>query len=241
MTDTLYKRPFSKLALFASFALVAFLGACSEETPAVQDQPAASVEQQSETTSPAADPTQGDAPELAIGDMILGSADAPITVIEYASMTCSHCATFHENTYPRLKENYIDTGKIQFVFREFPLDAYALEASIMARCAGADRYFELVHEIFVRQEDWILARSPKSIRRSLQNIGEDMGVTEEMNDICQDNEALQKRIAAKAAEGRTRYEVSGTPALVINGKLFEGTPNYNNVARYLEEILAGDQ
>jgi protein-disulfide isomerase len=236
MTHTLYNRPSHTLTLFAGLTLFALLGACSDEPTAAPSTPAQAADQANPDATAA-----NSWPELAMGDMILGDATAPITVIEYASMTCSHCAGFHKGTFPRLKENFIDTGKIQFVFREFPLDVYALEASIMARCAGADRYFEVVHEIFARQEEWILSRSPRTIRRNLQNIGEDMGVTEEMNATCQENEALQKRIAAKAAEGRTRYEVAGTPAVVINGKLFVGAPNYNNLARHIEDILAGDQ
>jgi len=234
MTHTLYNRPIRRLALWAGLSAIALLTACSDDANTQQ------VESEINDVT-VVEIASIDAPELAMGDMMLGDPAAPITLIEYASMTCSHCAGFHKGTFPRLKENFIDTGKIQFVFREFPLDVYALEASIMARCAGADRYFDVVHEIFVRQEEWILSRSPSAIRRNLQNIGEDMGITEEMNETCQENEALQKRIAAKAAEGRTRYEVAGTPAVVINGKLFEGAPNYNNLARYLEDILAGDQ
>jgi protein-disulfide isomerase len=214
--------------------MLAVLTGCSDASTSASDP---GTDLQTDATVEAAGPV----PELAMGDMMQGNPEALVTVIEYASMTCSHCAGFHEFAYPRLKEEYIDTGKIHFVFREFPLDAYALEASIMARCAGEDRYFEVVHEVFVRQEEWILARGPSEIRSRLRSIGEDMGITEDMYQTCQENEALQKRIAAKAAEGRTRYEISGTPAIVVNGQLLEGGANYNNLARHIESILSGQQ
>jgi protein-disulfide isomerase len=230
MTDTLYKRSLSPLTAFAGLALLAVLAGCTDENASASD-----------TETRISTEAQGPAPEIAMGDMMQGNPNSPVTVIEYASMTCSHCAGFHKHTYPRLKENYIDTGKINFVFREFPLDAYALEASIMARCAGEDRYFEIVHEVFERQEEWILASSPSKIRNRLRGIGEDLGITESMYKTCQDDEALQKRIAAKAAEGRTRYDVNGTPAIVVNGQLVEGGANYNNLARHIEGLLESDQ
>ncbi len=234
MTDTLYKRPFSPLAAFAGLALLAVLAGCGNENATASD---SKIDVSVEAQGPASEI----APKIAMGDMMQGNPESPVTVIEFASMTCSHCAGFHKHVYPRLKENYIDTGKINFVFREFPLDAYALEASIMARCAGKDRYFEVVHEVFVRQEEWILASSPSKIRSRLRAIGEDLGITASMYETCQENEALQKRIAAKAAEGRTRYDVSGTPAIVVNGQLVEGGANYNTLAKHIEGLLSGDQ
>lgn len=241
MTHTIYSRTKTvtrkALKMGTLLAFAGFLSACGsgEDSTSSTSHSETGAAQASTTTAPV------DAPEIAMGDMILGNSESPVTVIEYASMTCSHCASFHKHTYPRLKENYIYTGKIQFVFREFPLDTYALEASIMARCAGEDRYFDLVSGLFERQEEWILPRTASKIRAAMRRVGADLGVTEEMNEICQDNEAVQKRIAAKRNEAVNRYKVTGTPALVINGKLFEQGVSYNNVARHIEELLAAGQ
>ena len=233
MSDTLYTRRFRFSALFGGLAALTLLASCSDGGSTAPEPADTGASTPTETV-----PVDVD---MVSGDIIQGNPESPVTVIEYASMTCSHCASFHKFTYPRLKENYIDTGKIQFVFREFPLDTYALEASLMARCGGKDRYFDIVHETFVRQEEWVLGRSPSTIRRKLMNIGADMGITEGMYETCQENEAIKKQIAAKAAQARTRYDVSGTPAIVINGKLFDQAPNYNNIARHIEDLLANNQ
>lgn len=238
MTHTIYSRTKTAtkkaLRMGTMLAFAGFLSACGSDKDATSGTSNSDI-----GAAQASAPV--DAPEIAMGDMILGNSEAAVTVIEYASMTCSHCASFHKHTFPRLKENYIDTGKIQFVFREFPLDTYALEASIMARCAGEDRYFEVMKGLFDRQQEWILPRTPSKIRAAMRGIGADLGVTREMNEACQDNEAVQKRIAAKRNEAVNRYKVTGTPALVINGKLYDGGVSYNNVARHIEELLAAGQ
>src|SRR5947199_3127821 len=90
-----------------------------------------------------------------LGDEIQGQADAPVTIVEYASMTCPHCSHFHETTYPELKKKYIDTGKVRFIFREFPLDPLAAAGSMLARCAGGDKYFPMIESLFAQQRDWV--------------------------------------------------------------------------------------
>src|SRR5437762_12817844 len=91
-----------------------------------------------------------------LGDRALGKDDAPATIVEYASMTCPHCAHFHETTYPELKKRYIDTGKVRLIFREFPLDPLAAAASMLARCAGKDKFFPLIEAFFAQQKDWVV-------------------------------------------------------------------------------------
>src|SRR5262249_54545328 len=94
----------------------------------------------------------------ALGGQIQGQADASLTIVEYASMTCTHCSHFHETTYPELKKKYIDTGKVRFIFREFPLDALAAAAAMLARCAGNDKFFPLVEAFFAQQKDWVVQK-----------------------------------------------------------------------------------
>ena len=93
-----------------------------------------------------------------LGDEALGSATAPVTIVEYASMTCPHCAHFHETTFPELKKKYIDTGKVRFIFREFPLDALAAAGSMLARCAGKDKYFPMIETLFSQQKEWVVQK-----------------------------------------------------------------------------------
>jgi protein-disulfide isomerase len=169
-----------------------------------------------------------------MGDMTLGNPDAPVTLIEYASMTCSHCANFNEFTFQKLKENYIDTGKIFYVFREFPLDRYALEASLMARCAGEDKYFEIVDRLFREQRTWI---TQQNISAAIRAIGRDYGVDSKKYDACQSDEKLLARIGAKVTEAQKRYGVRGTPAIIINGKLLEAGPSYPNVAAAIDDAM----
>lgn len=113
---------------------------------------------QAQTVDTAALLTPGSLP-----DKILGSADAPVTVVEYASMTCGHCANFHMNTYPHLKKEYIDTGKVRFIFREFPLDPVALAAFMLARCMPEDKYFDTVDTLFEKQRTWAFTNDPLSL------------------------------------------------------------------------------
>lgn len=211
------------------------VGGCSDASePATTNSANAAVEQ-------AADPVKR-IPEkplrmVPLGDMVLGSADAPVTVIEYASMTCSHCADFHRFAFKRLKENYVDTGKIRLVFREFPLDQYALEASVFARCAGDDRFFDVVDMLFEKQLEWVTASNIGGKLRSYA-LGEGLG--EDEYEACQENEVLLKRLAARRIEGRETYGVSATPSLVINGKLYEGSRRYAHLAAFIDDLLAGN-
>src|SRR5437773_12447140 len=110
-----------------------------------------------------------------LGDEIQGQADAPVTIVEYASMTCPHCSHFHETTYPELKKKYIDTGKVRFIFREFPLDQLAAGAAMLARFAGPDRYFPMIEVLFHQQRDWAVQRP----LAPLMAIGKQAGLSEQ--------------------------------------------------------------
>src|SRR5687768_5061793 len=112
--------------------------------------------------------------DWAKGDMALGKPDAPVTVIEYASMTCPHCAHFHAETLKAFKEKYVDTGKVRLIFREFPFDGLALRASMLARCAGAERYFPMLDVLFQQQNQWTRAKDPMA---ALAQIGRLAGVS----------------------------------------------------------------
>ena len=152
----------------------------------------------------------------AIGEMALGPADAKVTVIEYASASCPHCAAFYRDVFVTLKKDYIDTGKMRFVFREFPHNDAAMAAFMLARCAPKESYFPLVDIFFQTQDTWLAAP-----REGLLNIAKQAGFTEEKFDKCLKDEAVAKAImeVRSQAEG---FGVTGIPTFFINGELFDG-------------------
>ena len=156
----------------------------------------------------------------ALPDLSIGSANAPVTIVEYASMTCSHCANFHNTVLPKLKEKYIDTGKVRLVFREFPLDERAALASMMARCAGDDKTLPLISMLFSKQDEWATAKTdflPKIFK-----FGQQVGFTKQAFDRCRADEKLIKNIIAVRDRGNVSFGVNSTPTFFINGKKFEG-------------------
>ena len=153
-----------------------------------------------------------------LGDMILGSDSAPCTIIEYASMTCPHCAHFHETVYPDLKRKYIDTGKVRFIFREFPLDQLAAAASMLARCGGKERYFPLVETLFEKQRDWVVQRP----LAPLQAISKQAGISEQNFNECLKNQQVLDGIEEVRQRASKQFNVQSTPTFFINGKLFRG-------------------
>lgn len=156
-----------------------------------------------------------------IVDMTLGSADAPVTVIEYASYTCPHCARFHGGPYKKLKADYIDTGKINFVYREVYFDRYGLWASLIARCAGTpEAFFGLSDLIYERQSEWTSAGEPAAIVDELRKIGLLAGLDASTIETCLQDETKARTLVAWYQENATADGVDSTPSFVINGKKY---------------------
>jgi protein-disulfide isomerase len=153
-----------------------------------------------------------------LGEMAIGDANAPITVIEYASMTCPHCAHFSEATFPELKKRYIDTGKVRFLFREFPLDRLALAGFILARCAGPDKYFPLIETLFAQQRDWVVERP----LQPMYAIAKQAGVSQQAFEACLDNRQLIEGIEKVRSQASDKFGVNSTPTFFINGKRMAG-------------------
>jgi protein-disulfide isomerase len=153
-------------------------------------------------------------------ELTFGKADAPITVVEYASMTCGHCASFHNKVFPQLKEKYIDSGKVRFIMREFPLDNLAAAASMLARCAGGDKTFPLISVLFAKQDDWAFVRGdPKP---ELFKFARQAGFTQESFDKCLTDQKLLDDIVAIRTRASDTLGVSATPTFFINGKKLAG-------------------
>jgi protein-disulfide isomerase len=154
-------------------------------------------------------------------DLVLGQADAPITVVEYASMTCGHCAAFHNNVWPKLKEKYVDTGKVRFIMREFPLDDLAAAASMLARCAGEGKTYALTTALFAKQEEWAFVRTPLP---ELLKFARQAGFTEDSFYKCLRDQKLLDDITAIRTRAVDTFGVSATPTFFINGRKFTATP-----------------
>lgn len=154
----------------------------------------------------------------ALPDVWLGKADAPVTIIEYASMTCSHCADFHEKTYPLLKKNYIDTGKVRFVLREFPLDALAAAAFMLARCSG-DKREAMVDLLFSQQRNWAFVDKPLD---ALGNTVKQAGIGADDFKKCLDDKQLYQNVLAVRQRAADKFGVDSTPTFFINGDRKKG-------------------
>ena len=154
-------------------------------------------------------------------DMALGPADAKVTIVEYASMTCPHCAAFNEQVFPKIKSEFIDTGKVRYVFREFPLDIKAAAGSMLSRCiANGDpsKYFAVTDLLFKSQNDWVM----KNTTESLTRIGKQAGLTQQQVEECLKDQALLDKIAADQKYASEVLKVDSTPTFFVNGEKIKG-------------------
>lgn len=153
-------------------------------------------------------------------DLILGKEDAPNTIVEYASMTCPHCAAFHKSILPELKTKFIDTGQARLILREFPLDQLAAQASMVARCAGPDRYYPMVGALFETQASWVTEGDEGTAK--LLQIAKQAGFTKEKFDACIGDKALFDKIVETRARGHETFGIDSTPSFFVNGKRLTG-------------------
>ncbi|RTL55450.1 MAG: DsbA family protein [Bradyrhizobiaceae bacterium] len=171
-----------------------------------------------------------------LGDMALGSKDAPVTIVEYASMTCPHCAAFTRDVFPKLKEAYIDTGKVRFIFREFPLDQAALAASAAARCIAKDdvnKYYALVDIFFKQQAD--LATDPFA---TIVRVAKQAGLSEQMIKSCiQEDPKVQRGILDDRQYANDTLKVNSTPSFFINGTLVKGETSFDSFEKIIKPLL----
>jgi len=167
------------------------------------------------------------------GDVMIGSDKAPVTIIEYASMTCPHCAHFEETTLPELKKRYIDTGKVRYVMREFPLDALAAAGFMLARCAGPDKYESVVETLFAKQPDWVIQQPIPP----LMAIAKQFGFTEESFNACLANQKVLDDIQAVRDHAVNKLGVNSTPTFFINGKRLVGDLSIEAMAKEIDPYL----
>jgi protein-disulfide isomerase len=164
---------------------------------------------------------------VSLPDMALGPANASVTITEYASMTCPHCAKFNRDVFPRIKSEYIDTGKVRYVFREYPLDPKAAAGSMLARCIAKDdagKYFAVVDLLFRQQDNWVSKNTTETFKR----IGKQAGLSEQVLETCIDDPALLDKIAADQKFANDVLQVDGTPTFFVNGTMLTGGAEFKD-------------
>jgi protein-disulfide isomerase len=170
----------------------------------------------------------------ALPDMELGKPDAPVTIIEYSSLSCPHCAAFHKDVLPALKSEYIDTGKARYVMREFPLNESALGGAVIARCLDPSRFFAFTGLLFSKQEDWAFK---KDAFTPLKGLAKQAGMTGEEFDKCINDDALQQKVLAVRDSGEKKG-VNSTPSFFVNGMPLKGAPTLQNFVDAMKPYLS---
>jgi len=169
------------------------------------------------------------------GERILGRADAPVTLTEYASFTCPHCAALHRGALVQIKKEYIDTGRVRLIYRDFPLDQIAEAASMMARCAAPSRYFPLVQMLYRSQLNWARARNP---RAALAQIGRLAGISQKTFDACMSNRALYESIINSRNTASKTKQVRSTPTMFLGDEIIQGELTAARLRAMLDDALA---
>ena len=218
--------------MFVVFGLAVGLGVWLNQSP----QTAALDQEFALPFAANAQSSDADAEATEIIDMVQGVEDAPITVIEYASFTCPHCARFHSDVYKLLRKNYIDTGKIKFIFREVYFDKYGMWASMIARCSGPDRFFGMTDLILNSQSTWARAGDDLAIVEALRKIGRLSGMEDAALDSCLQDGNKLRALVGWYKENAQRDGIQSTPSFLIDGQPYKNM-NYEEFAKILEEKL----
>jgi protein-disulfide isomerase len=169
-----------------------------------------------------------------LGDVALGPANAKVTIVEYASLTCSHCAHFHKEIYPELKKRYIDTGKVRFLLREFPLDPLATAGFMLARCDGESKYYPITDMLFDQQQNWAFTDKPLDALRQLMKQA---GFSQEKFDACLRDQKLYDAVNAVKNKGADQFKVDATPTFFINGQRHSGSMSIDELEKIIKPLL----
>ena len=173
-----------------------------------------------------------------VEEMAIGPEDAPVTVIEYASLTCPHCARFHSDVFGRLKENYIEPGRVRFIVRDVYFDRYGLWAAMIARCGGQERYFGIIDRLYSRQSEWARLPEPAEAVEAMKAIGRQAGLTDDQMDACLNDQAWAEALVAEYQKNQEEDGIDSTPSFIIDGEKFSNM-SYEDFAAALDEKLDG--
>lgn len=211
-------------------------GATAEAEASAEASTEASAEASTETEA-AATTEEAEADENGIVEMVLGNEDAKVTVMEYASFTCPHCASFHENQFKQLKADYIDTGKIRFVYRDVYFDRYGLWAAMVARCEGPSKFFGISNLLYEQQREWMDPQDPVKTSENLRRLGRIAGLDGDKLTACLEDEDKARALVSWWQENSEADDISSTPTLLINGES-HGNMNYADLKELIEAELA---
>ena len=175
--------------------------------------------------------------DISVDDFMIGDKNAPITIIEYASMSCSHCANFHTNTLPELKKEYIDTGKVRMVFRDYPFNYPALLGSMMMRCIPTDVRYNYMNALYELQTTWV-DKDPKVSKKELYKIMQSGGMTKDEFDSCYSNLDNENLILEGVMAAQKEFNIKSTPSFVVNGNIVEGNKNIKEFRQIIDKILS---
>lgn len=167
-------------------------------------------------------------------DMTMGDPSAPVSVIEYASLTCSHCAHFETESFPHLKEEYIDTGKVYYIFREFPLDQLAFAASVLARCSDKDKFFDINQLFFEKQRQWAFTQDPLG---NLKAMAKQIGFNDKTFEECLSNQEILDGVSASRERANKEFGVNSTPTFFINGEKHPGALTVEQLDEIIQPLL----
>ena len=233
MSRTLFPRRKVLMSMIALPAMAAALAACSDDDKDANAEPKTPAP---DTKVPEA---RGDVDMAkllepgALPEKVLGKDDAPVTMVEYASMTCSHCAHFHKETLPAIKEKYIDTGKVRLIMREFPFDPRAEAGFMLARCSD-DNYFPMIDVLFKQQNSWA---GVENARDALLQISKLAGFSQQKFEECLTNQKLLDDIRAVRTKGSSEFKVDSTPTFFINGKQYKGAMSIAEMSAIIDPLL----
>ncbi len=212
-------------------AAAAVLAETAAEAPAETAAEPSPVTETPEAAAPAANIDLA----AALSERSLGNADAPVLIEEFASLTCGHCAHFHKDVFPKIKEAYIDTGKIRFVFNDFPLNAPAMDGSMLARCMPQDQYFKFIKFLFENQNEWAFSAD---YQKKLKQNAKLLGADDAMMDACLGNAELKTGLAARMQQATEKHEIKSTPSFVLNGKeVIQGARSFESFQQAIDKSL----
>ena len=170
----------------------------------------------------------------ALKEKKIGTEEANIEIIEFASLTCGHCAKFHNEVFPKIKKEFIDTGKVSFVYKDFPLDKFALKASVIARCSGEKKFFSFLKVLYSKQKDWTRTEDPF---RSLLKIAKLGGLKNDEIKVCVGNKSIEDGILKQRLNASKKFDIKATPTLYINGEKYDGDLTFEALKLKINTLL----
>ncbi len=170
----------------------------------------------------------------ALENQSIGEESAPIKMTEFASLTCGHCAKFHNDVFPLIKKDYIDNGKIFFTYQDFPLDKFALKASVIARCSGKERYFNFLKVLYKKQKDWTRSQDPF---KSLLKIAKLGGLKNDEIKVCVNNKSIEDGILKKRLNSTKKFDIKATPTIYFNGEKYDGDLSYEALKLKIDSLI----